>query len=505
MHDLEFLHRLGLDQSADERAIKRAYARELKLIDQEADSAGFQLLREAYETSLYWLQHQPARPSVAPAAVPVMTLKAHGQQAPAAAAAPARDAYASVDPRALAAAEFDEFLAACAEVAAKGDERDPALWRKQLQRSANGERLLNISARAHFEYMIAHLLAEGWRPGHEGLFAAARQVFSWDRDSRRLLEFGQLGGWINQAIEESAMFAHQTSDDCSSQTDALIRVRDTSKPGARELMTHVPHLRNMVARFPAWTSIIASAEQIKQWIALEQEIPGWRRPFHRERAVAANDSGGSVWWKVVLCLMVVRALFSVFDSPSVPSGGNIDMPFLEQAERPMNAKEAAAEAAYQRAAGGLYMPPGTRTLDPLLLPDPNAALLYKPAAQPPKPLVPKGRFLNDAEMQKIFDRVDYKASPDVKAGSYKVPFQVDLDERGAIQRISLKTPSGLPDLDRKAEQAIRDSAPFGNEIQRNFGLVLTMTFFEREKKAPSPPPPEPAQPAPAQVAPEPSS
>ncbi len=146
--------------------------------------------------------------------------------------------------------------------------------------------------------MMARLLADGWRPGHEGLFTAARQVFGWDRDSRRLLQIGDLGAWINQAIEESSMFSTQNSDDCSYQTDALLRLREGGKPTTRELISHVPHLRNMVARFPAWTAVIASADQIKQWFTLEQAIPGGRRRLYghlcgrRQRAPAVALTSG---------------------------------------------------------------------------------------------------------------------------------------------------------------------------------------------------------------------
>jgi hypothetical protein len=481
-----YLNRLGLDKAADERAIKRAYARELKQIDLETDADGFQALRHAYEMALQWVKHRPAGVSFAPAAtvpvLPVAVRELEMRTRPAApvAAAPARDADTGESPPQLGQAVFDAFLAICGEMAAQGDARDSLLWRKHLQRCAGDDRLLNIAARAHFEFLIARLLADGWQTGHEGLFVAARQVFEWEKDRRRLLEFGNLGGWLNQAIDECEMFTHQQSGDCSGQADAVTRVREDAAPSKSELITHVPHLRNMVARFPAWTAVIASRERIGHWMEMEQAIPKWRRRMRITTPASSTEkSGSSSWWKVIVIIIVIRALFSVFGSSSTsnqPPPWN--PPRLSQPSAPATEQEQLAEAAYQRAAGKLYMPPGIRTLDPL-------ARLAQPVPVPLAPARPQGRFLNDAEMKLISKRVHFQW-PQAAAGTYKVEFSIELDDHGAIANLTKKTSSGLPALDSSVEAAIRASAPFGAQIRRWFGLFYSWRHVPAKEQARTP-------------------
>jgi hypothetical protein len=52
---------LGLDADADERAVKRAYAARLKLIDVEKDPAAFQVLRETFEGALWYARNAAYR------------------------------------------------------------------------------------------------------------------------------------------------------------------------------------------------------------------------------------------------------------------------------------------------------------------------------------------------------------------------------------------------------------------------------------------------------------
>ncbi len=458
-----YLNRLGLDLAADERAVKRAYARELKKIDLETDAAGFQVLRDAYEMALHWVRHNAAGVDVAPAAVePVLGAgpeSARASPAELAPSAPARDADTGDSPAQLAQAVFDKFLDVAAQTSARGEASDSLQWRKSLLRCVSDERLLSISAGAYFEFFVARLLAEGWRSGHEELFIAARQVFGWDKDRRRLVSFGHVGEWLDLAIDECGMFTQQHSADCSGQSDAIARVREDAAPSKSELLRHVPHLRNMVDRFPAWTQVIGRREHIEQWLALERELPEWRRRLRFARKPASSEPGSGLrWWQVLGFIFAIRALYGSFIAPSAPPEPPWNPPRLAQESAQPSLAEQQAEAIYQRAAGKLYMPPGTRQL---ALP----AEAMQPAPTPQAPARRKGRMLNDAEMRAISKRVQFKA-PAGPPRSYKVEFEMELDDNGAILRLTKKAASGLPELDEKTEDAIRESAPFGAQISR---------------------------------------
>ena len=476
-----YLNRLGLDTAADERAIKRAYARELKQIDQEADAAGFQVLREAYEMALQWVQRKPAGVSFAPAGVvPARSAAARTVEAlatpeqPVGAEVPATHGQNSESPQQLAQAVFDDFLILSGEMAAQGHGRDSQMWRKHLQKCINDERLLNLMAGANFELRIAHLLVDGWRTGHEGLFVAARQVFSWEKDRRRLLEFGRAGAWVSQAIDECEMFSHQRSGDCSGQSDAVTRVREEAAPRKNELIFHAPHLRNMLRRFPAWTGIIASRERIEEWLQLERAIPAWRRRLGLAWP-SPGKSGMSHWVNAALFLMIAVVILSSFISKPALTPPPWNPP---RADRPFAAaQEQDAEALYRKAAGNLYMPPGTRALDPALQRMAAAqSVVVKPA-----PTRPQLRPLTDRELKGIFRRVQFWW-PEEARGKFKVEFSVELDEHGAIKKLTRNVSSGLPMLDKEVEDSIRASAPFDAKITRSFKLWSSWNRDAPKKK-----------------------
>jgi tetratricopeptide (TPR) repeat protein len=312
---LHLLARLGVTPDADAREIRRAYARELKQIDQEADPAGFQSLREAYDEVLFWERHRDSAPSEE-SARPDPEPDAGGTvQEPPPRHAPepaepenARQPAPQDDQHALAAAVFGDFMLRRAALVAERATSSSAPWQDELRASLDDARLINIVARELFELHVAVLLAEGWRPGNEALLPAAVKVFNWAGDRRRVQALGQAGAMIDNAIDERAMF--ETQEDTGRQQRLIERLRDPRPPTARELVTQTVLMETMITRFPTWLALIVSVENVVRWRDMDRALPGWRRmltftglgnkPSHPE-----ERRGWSFNWRWIIFIAVL--------------------------------------------------------------------------------------------------------------------------------------------------------------------------------------------------------
>lgn len=294
------LARLGLDGAAiDERTIRRAYARELKLIDQAGDPAGFQALREAYETVLLWAGARTALPATvsAPISIPM--------PAPMPAPAPLQPSEAEPEPESNPepdGAPCDPRLSAAMEVPGASWVPDAALLAHQemaallaeLQRTCaalagaepsaqiDGARdafktivsrplLLSFAAREQYERSLASLLAQGWRPGHDLMLEAALAECHWSRDRQHLLGLGAAGEVIARCIDELSLL-----DDCSVEQQLVRcmlveRMRRCEVPPAEDLPEWYAEAQGMCASFPTWLQIGVGDANVAAWLKLCRE------------------------------------------------------------------------------------------------------------------------------------------------------------------------------------------------------------------------------------------
>jgi len=335
-----FLQRLGLDTTADERAIRRAYARELKKIDQENDPDGFQSLRSAYDAALLWgRQTNPAVPSsperrdshgadvsrgagtvasFAPPNVAVPKLWRDSPLEPSAAPAQRDDASDIAD---KAYAGFMEtFTAAMADPQAIPDY---APWQAAIEDLLASEALVSIAAHDIFERKVAHLLTQGWRRGHEALFVAASNVFRWNEDRRHLQRFGNVGFILDRALQERALFDCQQPKDRALQRTLIVRLRSSAEPTAKELRSSFAILENVVRNFPTWMGIITDVDQLSRWRALHAALPLRKqaKPISVKpatRASAKTGSSGYGWAAVLFLIFLANAARLVGSGPTVP-------------------------------------------------------------------------------------------------------------------------------------------------------------------------------------------
>lgn len=335
MSNIGFLEYLGLDDSADERAIKRAYAVLLKKIDQESDPDGFQMLRGAYEAAQQWARcrgagsHQEsenadAAPRVSTSPVDVEAdVEAQAHEAP-------------IDPGQLAAQVHHDFLQRPIDSQLSLDDA-----KQMLYGSLDDVRLMNLEARVIFEWLVARQLLEGWRPGHEVLFVAAIEVFQWAADRSRLMQFGPLGARIEAALSERDVFMVQAADVQQFHAEWIRRMRIDGHPGQGFLAEKMSHVEMLVTRLPNWLWIITRLEQLESW-------RDWAKsstqvaPLPAESLAKPSGRWQMRWWyPVVLMIIVLRGLASLVDSGPVDSQRSESLnrpvpvfPSLQQSQRP---------------------------------------------------------------------------------------------------------------------------------------------------------------------------
>jgi TPR repeat protein len=342
VHVPPFLVRLGLGPDADARAVRRAYARELKQIDQEADLQGFQALRAAYEAALRWAERRtalddpgtiPAPPKAEPAPEPQTALVREPppphEEVPEPRPSPEprarRPATRSPDDQLMMV--FGPFIEEMRRRAADG-------WdaRAALERCLADPRLVNLEVRDLFEWNVIALLAEGWKPGHERLLGAAIELFQWEKDRRRPERFAGPGQVIEAVITEQLAWRTQTEWLREWHLQILERLRRLDRPRDAELLRMRPALQDLASQYPTWTRLVAPVGKIPQWMKWADAVPVWTRAVTRKPNLLKNvkpeagsrpqSSGGSrrgVWMVVMLALGVLRLLSGMGTDRSPPS------------------------------------------------------------------------------------------------------------------------------------------------------------------------------------------
>lgn len=401
-----FLTFLGVPFDADERAIRRAYARLLKQIDQASEADKFQQLREAYEAALAWVGDESDGissrvPFHGPAAVPGR-LKP-GELSPRDAAETAlRDLLAEVDAyRRFGSRAMEDLVDA-------------------LNAALESDALVSLDARELFEAQLANRLAQGWQPGHEMLFPTARLVLGWWEDPARLRGLGAVAAFLERAIEQEAASERRSFDDLVMQRDVLAQLRQADLPEEQFMRAAFPYFEELAYHMPQWLAVVAPREQVQRWREHYTNVLGCEpgSSFVRTNAPVVPFD---LWKRITMPLIVLGLALVMFVSATVRNNGDVDVAGVNR----QMAKAAAAAA---------YPPPST----------------------------PLSAELPDAFRQQIYARIRYAGTSKLVQG---VTFEVALTDNGRIVMLRKLASSGDEKFDAAVGQALTASQPFPPNLQ----------------------------------------
>jgi protein TonB len=445
-----FLARLQLDTGADARAIRRAYARELKLIDQGGDPAAFQQLRECYERALAWAEHVAQAAQTAAPGEPQPEPAAHTaseQAAPDPASLP-RDgepqpaAASGVSPFEQARAVFDDLCAAMPALLAHAADAGLDPWVAALRRALLDARLEHLEARAHFEQGMAGLLAAGWRPGHEWLFPAAAQVFGWDTDRRALARLHINGRVLDVALNQQAAFEAQPPAARARQRHLLALLRKPEPPPQQTMWNLIRTLRTMAAHYPQWLGLVAPHQAVAHWMA---SCPARDWPY----ADAAKA-----------------------DAPAPAAAPKLDMRSSAPNRLGFGFMIVMLLSVFSHLLSGNGTSSSSR--QPL---DPEIAKIMQDAQRQSwrKPDQP----LTEQQMAAIRSRIRYRPSPGSPAGPQTYRVEIYLDDDGNMVGVKrIRQPSD-PAYAAAVEKAVHDSGPFPRQTARVFEVVFSTDADEQ--------------------------
>lgn len=222
------LARLGLESNADAKGVRRAYARALKELDQEAGIPAFQSLREAYELAL---GSQPAdKPMMAPSVT-----ENESQEA------------------------FEWMVAAVAVISGGRRIADETIWVDALREQLAEQQPVGIDAGWRLETAIGRLLIKGWQPGHEALLIAATEYFGW----------AEHGRWPNAQLAEAwfeLWLLHRQPELLRAPLVRVIRdLRQSHEPDSGRLRRDHGYFEHLATHFANLTPVIVDERMLQRW------------------------------------------------------------------------------------------------------------------------------------------------------------------------------------------------------------------------------------------------
>jgi|GEM_PF-2206037 len=314
----DFFVQYDLPADADERAIKRVYARQLKLIDQETDLEGFQALRDTFEEAIAWLQYRQQtgmpetsaesdegahRDSSMEAPQNTGAYATHSQHHTLSASAKTPEL---ADPEATAE---DIIVAMINDM--RGHYSIPSYAGECFLRTMEDTRLIHMETGLIFERMLAHYLLQGWQPGNGELLDVVADYYGWKKDVRRLHNWGEGGYVLSRALTEQAEFNKKSEAIREGQWALLLKARYENEPAQYYLSVHFPMMLRMLEMYPTWVLMVSSRNNIEAWHARYADMQQGEavEPAQAIQTAIADQENTSYKTRFLVGILICFALF----------------------------------------------------------------------------------------------------------------------------------------------------------------------------------------------------
>lgn len=260
-----YLQHLELPADADQRAIKQAYARQLKRLDPATDIEGFTRLRQAYEAALRALDGAPVAAPATPSHPPTSTS--------------ASASGASAAPLNPVVTEARQALARLQQALSSGTPPTAALTDVLA-----GVRKGHLQLPAIFECLLIDALASGALDAPLEVFNTAREAFDW-MDVTRLAQLGPRGQWLQQVMHEQRHWAQATAP-CQGAGWFERLIRGDRSPPDPDMAAQWPFVLQALRLFPNLIPLRAGRPMLEAWQQAFAALPELQRGLAEGRASA---------------------------------------------------------------------------------------------------------------------------------------------------------------------------------------------------------------------------
>lgn len=264
-----FLELLSLPPHADERAVRRAYATRVKLIDPATDPAAFARLREAYEAARAWAADEDHGVDHDTAAEPLPALTEPAPSVDTPSADPTAPPYAAINPQEQAVRLVDRMTARIASSEATD-------IRGELDACTAELRLQYIDAPGIFEDVFIDRLARGLFEKRPYVFTLAMAHFHW-QEIGHLAALGPKGMWI-EAVESQRMAWNSLPPLLRANRLSLIETADAAKDNlSTAIVRRWFEVRDDFQRFPAYLGLYLALPRQYAWATAYNALPATER------------------------------------------------------------------------------------------------------------------------------------------------------------------------------------------------------------------------------------